>query len=75
MNPPGWSWATMLEASRRVVVSAFALWLGGEGERAGEQVKEHRSIATKATLNYHSVPYGLGGVKLFTHSEKKVGQV
>ena len=62
-----------LPAGRRLCVPA--LWFGGEGERAGEQVKEHRSIATKATLNYHSVPYGLGGVKLFTHSEKKVGQV
>jgi len=41
----------MFEASRRVVVSAFALWLGGEGERAGDQVKEHRSIATKVMLN------------------------
>ena len=75
MNPPGWSRVTMLEASRRVVVSAFALWLGGEGERAGDQVKEHRSIATKAMLNYNSVPYGSDGVKLFTHGEKKVGQV
>jgi len=53
----------------------LALWLVGEEERAGEQVKERRSIVTKAMLNYNSVPYGSDGVKLFTHGEKKVGQV
>ena len=66
----------MLEASRRIVVSASStLWLGGGAEWPDGQVKEHRSIVTKAMLNYYSVPYELGGVKLFTHSEKKVGQV
>ena len=38
-----------LPAGRRLCVPA--LWLGGEGERAGDQVKEHRSIATKVILN------------------------